>query len=149
MNTKKRILFTVFIFILFACKNEIKTDASTNDFNTATICHNGEIITMEGSEVSYAEVVVENKGKIIFVGNKEQAIKDYKGATLHDLQGQTLIPGLIEPHLHPSLAAIMLQNEIIAPYDWKLPAGTKKGVQGEEAYRNRITESIKSKAKPN
>lgn len=149
MNIKNTILISVCAFILFACKNEIKTDKSTIDFNTAMIYHNGEIITMEGSEVSYAEVVVENLGEILFVGNKEQAIKNYKGATLHDLQGQTLIPGLIEPHLHPSLAAIMVQNEIIAPYDWKLPIETKKGVQGEEAYRNRISESIKSNAKSN
>jgi len=55
---------------------------------------------------------------------------------------------LIEPHLHPSLAAMMLQNEIIAPYDWKLPSGTKKGVQGYDAYIQRITESIKANAQP-
>lgn len=141
-------LILVTALILFACKKDIKNDALTNDFSNTTIYYNGEIITMEGSQVAYAEVVVENEGKIIFVGNEEQALKEYKGAKLYDLQGQTLIPGLIEPHLHPSLAAIMLQNEIIAPYDWKLPSGTKKGVQGEQAYRNRISESIKSNAIP-
>jgi len=149
MKTKTFILLAVITTIVFACNNEVKTNQSTKDFSTATIYHNGEIITMEGSEAEYAEVVVEQHGEIIYVGKKELAFKDYKDATLYDLDGKTLIPGLIEPHLHPSLAAIMLQNEIIAPYDWILPSKVKKGVQGEDDYRKRIAESIKSNAKKN
>ena len=57
------------------------------------------------------------------------------------------MPGLIEPHLHPSIAAVMLQNEIIAPYDWKLPSGVKKGVSGEENYRSRVAQSIEEYAR--
>ncbi len=149
MKTKKIILYTIITFILSACYNDVKKDESTNNFSAPTIYHNGEIITMEGSEATYAQVVVEQNGKIVYVGNKEIALKKYEDANLHDLNGKTLIPGLIEPHLHPSLAAIMLQNEIIAPYDWKLPTKTKKGVQGEDAYRKKIGESIKANAKKN
>lgn len=148
MRLKILILTSIFTCILYACKNDIKADTSNDDTSTITIYHNGDIITMEGSEVSYSETVVEHKGKIEFLGSKEQALKNYKNADLHDLQGQTLIPGLIEPHLHPSLAAIMLQNEIVAPYDWKLPSGIKKGVQDQKAYRSKITESIESNANP-
>ncbi len=146
MKIKKLILISVFAFILFACKNDPKTDTSNNDTSITTIYHNGDIITMEGSEVSYAETIIEQKGKIIFVGSKEQALKDYKDVAFHDLKGQTLIPGLIEPHLHPSLAAIMLQNEIIAPYDWSIPSGVKKGVQTPEGYIDRLSKSINEKA---
>lgn len=149
MKSKKIILLVSITFILVACNDEVKINQSAKDYNTATIYHNGEIITMEGSEVKYAEVVVEQNGEIIYVGKKELALKDYKDATLYDLNGKTLIPGLIEPHLHPSLAAIMLQNEIIAPYDWILPSKVKKGVQGEGDYRKRIAESIKSNANKN
>ena len=150
MNIKNTILISVCAFILLACNNEVKTNQSTKDFSTATIYHNGEIITMEGSEAEYAEVVVEQNGEIIYVGKKELALKDYKDATLYDLDGKTLIPGLIEPHLHPSLAAIMLQNEIIAPYDWILPSESKKRrPRVRMHYRKRIAESIKSNAKKN
>lgn len=149
MKTKKYFLLAVITFTFSACKNEVKNNESTNDFSATTIYHNGDIITMEGSEATYAQVVVVQNGAIVYVGNKEIALKEYKDANLYDLDGKTLIPGLIEPHLHPSLAAIMLQNEIIAPYDWKLPTKTKIGVQGENAYRKRITESIKSNAKKN
>jgi hypothetical protein len=40
----------------------------------------------------------------------------------------------------------MLQNEIVAPYDEKLPSGVKCGVSGEEQYRTRITKFIKANA---
>lgn len=149
MKSKKIIFLVAISFIVLACNNEGKTNKSSNDYNTATIYHNGDIITMEGSGVKYAEVVVEQNGEIIYVGKKELALKDYKEARFYDLNGKTLIPGLIEPHLHPSLAAIMLQNEIIAPYDWILPDKIKKGVQGENNYRKRIAESIKANANKN
>ncbi|MEX0359459.1 MAG: hypothetical protein AB3N10_00595, partial [Allomuricauda sp.] len=111
MKTKKYFLLAVITFTFSACKNEVKNNESTNDFSATSIYHNGDIITMEGSEATYAQVVVVQNGAIVYVGNKEIALKEYKDANLYDLDGKTLIPGLIEPHLHPSLAAIMLQNE--------------------------------------
>ena len=138
-------LFAMLAAFLFSCKENQKSIPGSS---TATIYHNGDIVTMEGAEAIYAEAVVEQDGKIVFAGNEDQAKKEYPDAIEFDLKGQTLVPGLIEPHLHPSLAAMMLQNEIIAPYDWKLPSGIKKGVQGHDAYIKRITESIKANAQP-
>ncbi|MCH2189808.1 MAG: amidohydrolase [Gammaproteobacteria bacterium] len=115
----------------------------------STLYHNGPIITMAGDDLITEEALVEEDGKIVFVGDLAQAktlVDD--GVKEVDLQGSTMLPGFIEPHLHPSLAAIMLQNEIIAPYDWKLPSGVKRGVSGQDNYRARITESIKANAKP-
>jgi predicted amidohydrolase YtcJ len=59
-----------------------------------------------------------------------------------------MMPGFVEPHVHPSIAASILPNEIIAPYDWVLPAETKKGVIGHDAYIKTLTESIQKNAKP-
>jgi|TARA_B110001469_G_scaffold105203_1_gene104461 predicted amidohydrolase YtcJ len=145
MRIKLLILSIVLTVTMFSCKNENNTNIQ---IEPATIYHNGDIITMEGDEANYVEAVVVQKGKIVFLGPKAQALDSYKNASEFDLEGQTLLPGLIEPHVHPSLAAIMLQNEIIAPYDWKLPSGIKKGVQGQEEYRERIEESIKTNAQP-
>jgi len=111
-----------------------------------TLYFNGDIITMEGPAPQYVESVVEQDGSIVFAGDRKSAQAAFGEAKTIDLKGQTLIPGFIEPHLHPSLAAIMLQNEIIAPYDWKLPNEIKKGVQGQEAYLERVTQSIRAHA---
>lgn len=113
-----------------------------------TIYYNGDIITMEGDEANYAEAVVQREGKIIFVGSKEEAFEKFEGkADQYDLHGATMMPGFIEPHLHPSIAATVLPNEIVAPYDWVLPTVTKKGVSGHDNYIARITESINKNAK--
>src|SRR5210317_1854926 len=90
----------------------------------ATLYHNGTLLTMVGDDPSFVEALVEESGEIVFVGTLSEARhRAGQKAADFDLGGATLVPGLIEPHLHPSLAAIMLQNEIIAPYDWKLPFG--------------------------
>jgi predicted amidohydrolase YtcJ len=104
---------------------------------------------MAGEEPNIAEALLEEDGRILFVGKLSEA-RERAGhqAIDFDLGGATLMPGLIEPHLHPSLAAVMLQNEIIAPFDWKLPSGVKKGVSGEGNYRERIAESIRQNASP-
>ena len=114
-----------------------------------TLYRNGTVLTMAGDEPSIAEALVEKDGRILFVGTLSEARKRAGVVAVDfDLRGATLMPGFIEPHLHPSLAAIMLQNEIIAPYDWKLPSGVKKGVTGEESYRERIAQSIEENAEP-
>ncbi len=98
--------------------NSTKTkEESADNQSMRTMYHNGDIITMEGDEANYAKVVLVQEGKIIYVGNKEIAINEYRNVNLHDLNGKTLIPGLIEPHLHPSLAAIfpiLLKLKILA-----------------------------------
>jgi len=124
-------------------------NSSSESTPSATLYHNGTLLTMAGDEPSFAEALIEENGKIVFVGKLAEARERApEHAVDFDLGGATLMPGLIEPHLHPSIAAIMLQNEIIAPYDWKLPSGVKRGVSGEENYRARITQSIQANAKP-
>lgn len=62
---------------------------------------NGDILTME-DENPYAEAVAVCDRQIIFVGNKEEAMTYRDNQTeLIDLNGKTLIPGIIESHSHP------------------------------------------------
>ena len=108
-----------------------------------TLYYGGNIITMEGEDVAYVEAVVERDGKIIYVGDRPGAINNFAGKTIEvDLKGKTMMPGFIEPHLHPSIAAILLSGDIVAPHDWHVPEGLKKGVEGHEAYIERIKASI-------
>jgi len=107
----------------------------------------GDIITMDGDTYNLVEAVVTSGDEIVFAGSQNDARKSYPNAKLHQLNGNTLMPGFVEPHVHPSLAATMLPNEIIAPYDWVLPTGTKKGVSGHENYIDAITKSITENAK--
>jgi predicted amidohydrolase YtcJ len=112
-----------------------------------SIYYGGDIITMTAENAQYPQAVAVHNGAILFVGSIDQAL-EYKNeqTVMVDLHGNTMMPGFIEPHLHPTIAAVMLPNEIIAPYDWVLPDETKKGVQGHDQYIERITESIENNA---
>ncbi|MCK5807849.1 amidohydrolase family protein [bacterium] len=139
----KTIATTFMMILLISC-------SKTKQINTTqTIYFGGDIITMEGNKPEYVEAVVREKGTIVFVGSKAEAKKQYPTASHYNLKKKTLMPGFIEPHLHPLIAAVLLSGDIIAPHDWSVPDGLKKGVEGHDAYMKRVAQSIAKKGKPN
>ncbi len=113
-----------------------------------TIYYGGDILTMEGDKPAYVEAVMVKDGKVVFTGKKADALKKSEDKTEKvDLKGKTMMPGFIEPHVHPSIAAILLGGDIVAPHDWDVPDGLKKGVEGHDAYLARLQESIDKNGK--
>jgi len=101
MNFKRISLIAVTTLAFAACKNATQTTTATNDSTKATMYYGGDIITMEGDSATYAESVVVKDGKIIFVGNKDEAMKAAgDGHNMIDLQGKTMLPGFIDAHGH-------------------------------------------------
>ncbi|WP_045474630.1 amidohydrolase [Winogradskyella sp. PG-2] len=147
------VIIILILSIVLGCKENTKSSepdesqTKTKLSTQQTIYFGGDIITMDGKVLELAEAVVAQNDEIVYVGSLAEAKTEFPKATEHNLKGNTLMPGLVEPHVHPSLAATMLPNEIIAPYDWVLPNGTKKGVTGHDAYMERITNSINENAK--
>lgn len=134
------------IMLVCGCGGESGQDQNTPN-STVSIYYGGDIITMAGEEPAYVEAVVTSNDKIVFAGSKTDADARFgknsnNPAQEHDLQGATLMPGFIEPHVHPSIAAILLSGDIVAPHDWNVPGGLKKGVEGHDAYLARLKESI-------
>ncbi|MGP4118288.1 amidohydrolase [Psychrobacter aquimaris] len=68
--------------------------------NSATVYYNGNIITMEGEQPQMAEALVTQAGKIVYVGNLQEAQSKYKNAAQINLQDKTLLPSFIDPHSH-------------------------------------------------
>lgn len=74
--------------------------------NSSTVFFNGDILTMRGDRPEYVEALVIQHDKIMYVGNKNQALMEAEPLpTLHDLKGQTLMPGFIDSWGHFSLIA--------------------------------------------
>lgn len=144
---KHSLILVLFFALLFSCKKESNQTNSDENLAQQTLYFGGDIITMEGESLEYAETVVQENGKIVFIGSKPDAEKQYANAEHYDLKGQTMMPGFIEPHLHPMIAAVILSGDIVAPYDWTVPEGIKKGVQNHEDYINRLKESIAENGK--
>ena len=89
----------VLLLITFSCKENVKTEIIITEPDSQ-LFYNGDILTMDSNEAVYAEALVEQKGKIIFVGTKIEADSLYKNAKLINLNGNTLLPGFIDPHSH-------------------------------------------------
>ena len=107
--------------------------------------YGGRILTMVGQTPSYVEAVVEKDGNIVFTGSLADARKKFPGASDVNLQGKTMMPGHIDPHLHPSMGSLILRMHFITPFDWSLPSGEYEGVRNKADYRQRLSKLIVEK----
>jgi predicted amidohydrolase YtcJ len=98
---RNRIILLLAILCLLAITGCNSTDKDVAD----TILVNGTIITVD-QEFSIQEAVAVKNGRILTVGSNDK-INTYSGSntTKIDLHGHTVIPGIIEGHLHPVIAS--------------------------------------------
>ncbi|MDE2437498.1 MAG: amidohydrolase family protein [Sphingomonadales bacterium] len=62
---------------------------------------------------------------------------------------KVLMPGLIDPHIHPVQGSVMLNLPFIAPDDWNLPTGNFPGSRTQAQWRGRFADLLaKSDADP-
>ena len=85
----KKILSSSFLLIIFSL-------ALIAQDKTAIIC--GNLITAEDNAVRANMVVIVEAERIVQIGSKEIIKSDYK---IIDLTGYTVMPGLIDAHVHP------------------------------------------------
>ena len=104
------------LLVLFSsCQQPSGKQTATN--NETIVYVNGDILTMEGDQPQYAEALVVKEGKILYVGNKAEAIKQAgSGAQTVDLGGKTLIPGFVDGHSHlTNYADALMQADLNPP----------------------------------
>lgn len=66
-----------------------------------TIYHNGSILTMAGDQPTYVEALAVSDGKIVFVGDRDTAMRRSSAKTnIIDLKGKALLPGFLDGHSH-------------------------------------------------
>ncbi|MEM8498869.1 MAG: amidohydrolase [Pseudomonadota bacterium] len=90
-------------FFAISCANDPNT-ASSNSMAT-DVYHNGTIITVAPDNPEVAAIAVRD-GRILAIGSLA-SVSAVAGdnATLHDLQGATMLPGFIDAHGHISFTA--------------------------------------------
>lgn len=96
-----------------------------------------KIITMEPA-LPVATAVAVADGRIVGVGSLESLSPwlEVSEVTINrSLENKVLMPGFIDPHVHPSLPAVLTQFPFLAPDDWSLPTGEFPGATTPEAYR--------------
>ncbi|MCD4736541.1 MAG: amidohydrolase [Bacteroidales bacterium] len=86
-------------FIILAIALILVSCQSVKKEMVDTIYFGGDIVTMKGDSPKYVESLAVKEGKIVFVGNKDEAIKKYNGKQV-DLKGKSMFPGFIDGHCH-------------------------------------------------
>ncbi len=90
-----------------------------------------------------ATAVAVRDGRILEVGTPE-TLRPWLDAHPHTVDDRfrdaVLMPGFIDPHLHPTLAAILLPCHFITALEWRLPNRVSPPVTSQEAYMARLTE---------
>ncbi|HJN93605.1 MAG TPA: amidohydrolase [Dehalococcoidia bacterium] len=100
------------------------------------------IVTMEPG-LPEATAVAVRDGQIVAVGSKE-TLEPWLEASPYEVDDRfadaVLLPGLIDPHLHPSMGAFLLNYEIAAPEEWRLPDKTIAAVQTRDEMLGRLND---------
>ena len=97
------VAIALLIGLLSNCQSETPTPSS--DMNTETVFFNGNIYTVN-TNLPWADAIYVKDGIIEYVGEGEEAKKmAAQDATLIDLEGAFMMPGIHDVHLHPLEAA--------------------------------------------
>lgn len=114
-------------------------------YDKVTIFEAAKIVTMEPSNPS-ARFVAVSDGLILGIGNALAELEPWTRGRTFEVDRRfakdVLMPGLIDPHVHPMLAAVALNMPYLAPDDWKLPSGFYPGVRTQQGYRQRLAEML-------
>lgn len=95
-----QLLFAISIALVFSTLSNVQAEQSRR-LPADAIFFGGDILTVDGEHPEYVEALVVSGEDISFVGEKEAALSYANKTTeLIDLNGQTLIPGFVDPHSH-------------------------------------------------
>lgn len=121
--------------LLFLCTGDTR-DTGVHVF-TARRIH-----TLEPGRPLATAVAVQ-AGRIRAVGSLEE-VRRALGDEAHELDarfaGKVLLPGFIDPHVHPVLGGTILTLDIVSALSWETPTGRTRAVRGREAFLARLRE---------
>ena len=144
---KNLLCVTLTLLLLSSCDSAAKRTSPVGD---GTVIYTAaQVITMDDrpEAVDRSAAVAVRDGVIVAVGSREVLQRQLPSATLdQQFAEQTIMPGFIEPHLHPYLVGLLLQMEFITPHDWTLLDGLHPGVKTAQEYQKRLRDHEKTLA---
>lgn len=87
--------------------------------------------------VPYCDTVVVRDGRILEVGTMD-SVSTWLERGPYEVddrfRNHYLMPGFVDPHLHPGLGALVLPLKWVTAFDWKLPGRDSKAVKGHNEF---------------
>lgn len=149
-----RHFFICLVFLLSACGQD--GDQNEGLPQTPLLITGGDIITLDETQTA-PEAIVIYQGKITAMGKRAALLGQYPGARIMDIQGQSLVPGFIDSHVHvrelgmdkvkADLVGVTTVDEMVKrlqtrypnpnPGDWLLGQGWDEGAFASRGYPDR------------
>ncbi|NKB98392.1 MAG: amidohydrolase family protein [Pseudomonadales bacterium] len=98
------------------------------------------VITMNPS-APIAEAILVRDDRIVEVGGLDQMapwLNKHDHVVDDRYKNDVICPGFIDPHLHPTMAAVLLPMEFITAMKWKLPWGEVEPTTTEQSFDSRL-----------
>lgn len=133
-----------------AIRNIAITEATFSVSEIITVYTAKKIVTMDPARPE-AQAVAVRDGMILAVGSLtelEPWLQGRRYELVRDFDDNVLLPGLIDPHLHPFMAAAIVMTDMITAFEWQLPWGTIKPVRGKDAYLAELRRIERAKTDP-
>lgn len=114
------------------------------DSNSITL-YRTTAVTMDPAQPLATGVAIQADG-IAAVGDFDQLSRQFSTAQIDEsFSDLIMLPGLIDPHVHMALGAMMYGAEMVPPWDVPMANGVVSGLKNREALLSRIAE-IEAKA---
>lgn len=131
--------------LLAACTQEKVTGSGDGSAEfEITVFEAQTIVTMDEG-IPRARYVATGGGRILAVAASIEEISNtLDGAAFtfdRQFAGKVLMPGLIDPHLHPMMA-FLLPMHFITPEGWDLPSGVSAPSRSPEDYETRLRTAL-------
>ncbi|WP_338590158.1 amidohydrolase [Shewanella khirikhana] len=102
-----------------------------------------EFITMN-PKAPRAEAIAVQDGRILAIGSKADVGKVAGSNARLDksFNGMVVMPGFVEEHVHPVLAALTMNSKVISIEDWDAIDGFSPAVREPKEYAKRLSQAI-------
>lgn len=98
-----------------------------------------EIITLDDRYQNIDAIFIKGD-RIHSVGSKDKLSKEFPDIRVDaSHENNIIVPGFIEHHIHPLLAGITMNSEIVAIDDWDVPHKKSAGVRDRDGYLKRLS----------
>lgn len=108
-----------------------------------TIIYRARMIRTMNPSLPVADTVVVRGSRILEVGTME-TVRAWFGEEQPEVDDRfrdsVLMPGFIDPHVHPGMASMLLQMHWITALDWRRPDGDVTAVRGQNEFLSRLIE---------
>lgn len=111
-----------------------------SDRETLTIYTASKIVTMDAENPDATAVAVRGN-RFVAVGSMDDLkpwMDEYPYEIDDTFQDKVLMPGLIDPHMHPMLGAIQFKTFWLSPEAWELHDGTVEATVTPEDFRRKL-----------